>query len=105
VQSFPVQGPRYQATTDGTGVFVWKSDGKMLTLEATPNRVVRAVDVLAGEEFRAGPPRPVSRMPEQAFGGDIDREWRRILAIVPAGKQARPTIRIVLDWPAMVAPR
>ena len=27
------------------------------------------------------------------------------LAIVPAGKQPKPTIRIVLDWDAMIAKR
>lgn len=105
VQSFPVPGPRYQVTTDGTGVAGWKADGTMLALEATPNRVVRAVDVLPGEEFRAGPPRAVGRVPEQRIGADPNREWRRTIAIVPAGKQAKPTIRIVLDWPAMVAHR
>ncbi|HKQ58344.1 MAG TPA: protein kinase [Candidatus Eisenbacteria bacterium] len=108
VQSFPTPGRRYQLTTDGSGifrVFGWKPDGRSLALGATPNRVVRAVDVIPGEAFRAGPPRPVSRLPEQIFGADIDRDWKRTIAIVPAGKQADPTIRVVLDWPAMIARR
>jgi eukaryotic-like serine/threonine-protein kinase len=105
VQSFPTPGRRYQVTTDGTGVFGWKRDGKMLALGPTPNLVVRGVDVLPGEEFRFGPPRALGKVPDQVFGVDLDREWSRMIAIVPAGKQAKPTIRIVLDWPAMVAHR
>jgi dipeptidyl aminopeptidase/acylaminoacyl peptidase len=107
VQSFPVPGPRYQVTTDGTGfsVFGWKHDGKMLALGPTPNRVVRGVDVLPGKEFRVGPPRPLGKVPEQIFGAGIDREWGRTIAIVPAGKQAKPTIRVVLEWTAMIARR
>jgi hypothetical protein len=31
--------------------------------------------------------------------------WKRTIAIVPAGKQSQPTIRVVLDWPAMVVNR
>ena len=105
VQSFPIPGPRYQVTTDGTGIFGWKADGTKLSLGATPNRVVRVVDVLPGEAFRTGLPRAWGKVPELAFGGDIDREWTRTIVIVAAGKQAKSTIRIVLDWPAKIARR
>ena len=37
VQSFPTPGPRFQVTTDGTGVFGWKRDGAALALGQTPN--------------------------------------------------------------------
>jgi Tol biopolymer transport system component len=105
VQSFPTPGPRYQVTTDGTGILGWKADGKVLGLGPTPDRVTRVVDVLPGDGFRVGPPRPGIRLPELIFGADIDREWTRLLVIVPAGKQPKPTIRIVLDWTALLARR
>ena len=77
----------------------------MLALGPTPNRVVRGVDVVPGEGFRVGPPRAVGRIPEQIFGADINREWTRTIEVVPAGKQPKPTIRVVLEWTAMIARR
>jgi Tol biopolymer transport system component len=105
VQSFPTPGLRYQVTTDGTGIGGWKRDGKQLALRSTPDKVVRSVDILPGEEFQFGSPRFQGKLPDVSFGVDVDREWTRWLAIVPAGKQPKPTIRIVLDWEAMIATR
>ena len=105
MQAFPTPGRRYQVTTDGTGVRRWKADGKQLALAPTPNQVVRTVDILPGEEFRIGPPRILGKVPDVIFGRDVDRAWTRWIAIVPAGKQPEPTIRIVLDWDAMIAKR
>jgi Tol biopolymer transport system component len=105
VQAFPTPGRRYQVTTDGTGVRRWKADGKQLALAPTPNQVVRIVDVLPGEEFRIGPARVLGKRPEVIFGVDLDRAWTRSIAIVPAGKQPKPMIRIVVDWDAMIAKR
>jgi eukaryotic-like serine/threonine-protein kinase len=104
VQAFPTPGRRYQVTTDGTGVGGWKADGKQLALGLAPNGVVRVVDVLPGEEFRIGPPRILGKVPDGA-PADFDAAWTRWIAIVPAGRQPRPTIRIVLDWDAMIAKR
>jgi Tol biopolymer transport system component len=105
VQAFPVPGRSYQVTTDGTGVVGWKPDGKRLAFEATQDRLVRAADVLPGEEFRIGPTRIVGKLPELYSGADGDRTWTRSIAIVPAGKQPQPTIRIVLDWDRTIAKR
>jgi hypothetical protein len=105
VQSFPVPGARFQVTTDGTGVYGWKRDGKALGLRPTPDRVVHFVEVLPGPEFRVGPPRPFFQSPDQLEGADSPADWSRILALMPAGKQAKPTIRVVLDWTAMLTKR
>jgi len=105
VQAFPTPGPRYQITTDGTGVRGWKADGKQLRLAPTPNPVLRAVDILPGEDFRIGPPRVLGDLPDGIFGVDFDRGWTRSIAIVPAGSQPKATIRIVLDWDVMIAKR
>jgi hypothetical protein len=105
VQAFPTAGRRYQVTTDGTGVRGWKADGRRLVLAPTPTQVTHAVDILPGEEFRIGPPRILGKRPDVIFGADLDRTWTRFIAIVPAGKQEKPTIRIVLDWDVMIAKR
>ncbi len=106
VQAFPTPGVRYQVTIDGTGIFGWKPDGTMLGLAPTPNNLIaRAVEVIPGPEFRFGPPRAVGKVPEQIFGGDLNRDWTRLIASVPAGKPSKPRIRLVLDWPVMVARR
>jgi hypothetical protein len=105
VTAFPTPGRRYQITTDGTGVRGWNADGTRLAFARTPDLVVRAVDVIPGEEFQFGPPRVVAKVPDVSFGRTLDREWARSIAIVPAGNQPQPTIRIVLDWDAMIAKR
>jgi len=80
-------------------------DGTRLRFGLAPNRVVRAVDVFPGEEFRFGPPRGLGKVPDVLFGSDFDRGWIRSIAIVPAGNQPKTTIRIVLNWDAMIAKR
>jgi hypothetical protein len=44
-------------------------------------------------------------VPDETFGRDFDRAWTRSIVIVPAGNQAKATIRIVLDWDVMIAKR
>jgi len=106
VQAFPTPGPRYQVTTDGTGVRGGSPDGRRLVLAPTSTLMVRTVDVLPGEEFRVGPPRVLGKVPGgMIFGRDLDRAWTRSIAIVSAGAQPRPTIRIVLDWDVMIPKR
>jgi dipeptidyl aminopeptidase/acylaminoacyl peptidase len=105
VQAFPTPGRRYQVTTDGTGVRRWKADGRQLALALAPNQVLRAVDILPGEEFQFGLPRVLGTVPEVTFGRDLDRAWTRSIVVVPAGNQPQPTIRIVLNWDAMIAKR
>ncbi|MEO5616277.1 MAG: protein kinase [Candidatus Eisenbacteria bacterium] len=105
VQSFPTPGARYQVTTDGTGVWGWKADGRSLGLIPPDNIVMRAVDLLPGAEFRVGPPRRIFKCPADPQYWGPSRDWTRLLVIVPAGKPAKPAIRIVLDWTAMLARR
>jgi hypothetical protein len=105
VQAFPTPDRRYQVTTNGTGVAGWKADGTQLTLGLTPDLVVHAVDALPGEVFRIGPPRILGRLPAVNHGADIDRAWTRWIAIVPVGSQPKPTVRVVLNWDAMIAKR
>ncbi len=105
VQSFPTPGSRYQVTTDGSGMVGWKRDGKVLGFGLTPDRVMRGVDVIPGASFRAGPPHRVARLPEQVFGADAVSDWSRFVALVPAGKQPQTSIRVVLDWTALLARR
>ncbi len=103
VQSFPTAGARYQITTDGTGVWGFRRDGRSLGLFPTADLIGRVVDVLPGAEFRVGPPRRVWKLPENLQGVDVSKDWKRTLAIVPAGKPAEPTIRVVLDWTGLLA--
>ena len=105
VQSFPTPGARYQVTTDGTGIWGWKADGRSLGLIPPDNRVIRAVDLQPGAEFHVGPPRRIFKCPEDVQYWGASSDWKRLLAIVPAGKQSKPRIRVVLDWTAMIPRR
>lgn len=98
VQSFPTPGPRYQVTTDGTGIWGWRADGKSLGLIPPDNSWIRGVNVLPGAEFRVGPAQRIFKCPQDPVYWGASRDWKRLLVIVPAGKQAKPSIRVVLNW-------
>jgi len=69
VQSFPMPGGKYQVTNGGGVNFSWSRDGKQLYygLSSDPG-IPCAADVLAGAEFRLGPPGQEMTAPKDARG-------------------------------------
>jgi Tol biopolymer transport system component/predicted Ser/Thr protein kinase len=98
VQSFPVPGGKYQVTTGGGTRLGWSRDGRQLIygLYSDPLHGM-AADVLSGGEFRLGPPRVFITPPKDFRGGDLAHTGRRLLALLPAGKDPTPSITVVLD--------
>jgi len=92
-----VGGPDDEET--GGAIWVgWSPDGKKLAyvLRSDPFHGVEA-EVLDGSEFRLGPPRVFVTFPEGQRGLWTDAAWKRLLALLPAGKDPTPSITVVLD--------
>ena len=98
VQSFPVPGGKYQVTTGGGGHGGWSRDGKRLYygLGSDPLQAYEA-EVQGGNEFRLGPPRRAITFPKDNRGVRRDHSDKRLLALLPAGKDPTPSITIVLN--------
>ncbi len=97
VQSFPIPGGKYQITTGGGAFAGWSLDGKQLyyRLSSDPLHGFEA-DVQAGTEFRLGPPRMAITWPKNNRGLARAHTSRRVLALLPAGKDPTRSITVVL---------
>jgi Tol biopolymer transport system component len=98
VQSFPVPGGKYQVTNGGANWVGWPPDGRHLAyhLSSDPNHTLEA-ELQGGSEFRRGPPRVFVTLPKDERGLSGDHELKRLLALLPAGKDPTPSITVVLD--------
>jgi Tol biopolymer transport system component len=106
VQSFPTPGSKYQVTNGG-GVFgSWPAIGKLMAFAQAPRpRTVMVADIVPGSEFRLGPARALAVAPEGVVAADMSRDCKRLLMLLPAGKQPANAITVVLDWPGTLRGR
>ena len=104
VQSFPTPGHKYQVTTGGCFIGVWRSDGKEIVLIGPDAQTFYSADVLeSGEIFRTSPPRLLFRGPPNSTGFSLTHDGQRIIMPVPEGRAAAASITVVLDWQAALA--
>ena len=105
-QSFPTPGHKYQITTGGCFIGVWRSDGREIVMIGLDGQAFLSSEVLeSGETFRASPPRLLFRGPPNAPGFSLTRDGQRFLMPVSEGRVTAPTITVVLDWKAALAAR
>jgi dipeptidyl aminopeptidase/acylaminoacyl peptidase len=98
VQSYPVPGGKYQVTTGGGGHNGWSRDGKQLYYGLNSDQVHGLeADVQSGSEFRLGPPRVALTLPKEQRGLLLDHTGKRLLSLLPAGKDPTPSITVLLD--------
>ncbi len=98
VQSFPVPGGKYQVTTGGGIYGGWSPDGKLFFYGLSSDPIHGFVaDVQSGSEFRLGPPRVGFTWPKDQRGLLLAHTSKRVLALLPAGKDPTPSITVVLD--------
>jgi Tol biopolymer transport system component len=101
VQSFPTPGRKYQLTTGGCFVAIWRRDEKEIFMVGLDAQSVSAAEVLeSGATFRAGPPRFLFRTPPNVAGFDVTRDGSRFLMPIPEGRATDASITVTLDWKA-----
>ena len=104
VQSFPTPGQKYQVTTGGALLGLWRKDGKEIFIVGQDLQTLLSADVLeSGSAFRAAAPRLLFRTPVTVLGVAPTRDGQRFLMPVPEGKTVAPSITVVLDWKSELA--
>jgi eukaryotic-like serine/threonine-protein kinase len=106
VQSFPTPSGKWQASSSGGTDPAWSADGKKLFYRAADQKLM-AVDVDAGETFKAGIPQAL--FPARVQPGTARNKYvvsvdsTRFLMISPLGREALTPTTVVLNWSAELA--
>jgi Tol biopolymer transport system component/predicted Ser/Thr protein kinase len=101
VQSFPVASGKWQVSSSGGSDPAWSADGKKIFYRAADQKLM-AVDVEAGETFKAGIPQPL--FPARVQPGIARNKYvvsgsgERFLFVAPLGREALTPTNVVLNW-------
>jgi eukaryotic-like serine/threonine-protein kinase len=106
VQSFPVASGKWQVSSSGGTDPSWRSDGKEIYYRSADQKLM-AVDIQAGESFKAGIPRPLFAarvQPGVARNKYVPTaDGERFLLVAPLGREALNPTTVVLNWNADLA--
>jgi Tol biopolymer transport system component/tRNA A-37 threonylcarbamoyl transferase component Bud32 len=101
VQSFPVASGKWQISSTGGSDPSWRADGKELFYRSADQKLM-AVEIQAGETFKAGIPRPL--FPARLRSGVARNKYvaaadgQRFLLVAPLGRESLIPTTVVLNW-------
>ncbi len=101
VQSFPVASGKWQVSSAGGTDPSWRADGKEIYYRSADQKLM-AVDIQAGETFKAGIPQPL--FPARVQPGVARNKYlaradgQRFLFVAPLGRDALTPTTVVLNW-------
>ena len=104
VQTFPTPGGKWQISTNGGFYPVWSRDGKELFYIGADQKLM-AVEVMGGNKFQAGMPRPLFAMRRAILGGgrgiwfDVSKDGRFLMP-VPVENAVPAPMTVVVNWTA-----
>jgi eukaryotic-like serine/threonine-protein kinase len=100
IQAIPASGAKYQVSTSGGTLPMWRRDGKALYYLSTDQKLM-AVPVTLGASAELGRPQELFTMPG-ITGYAPAADGQRFLVNIPAGGEATaaPPITVVLNWTA-----
>jgi eukaryotic-like serine/threonine-protein kinase len=75
----------------------WRGDGKELLYAASDGKLM-SVEISAQRVFEAGAPRPLFQLPSGFIGGDVAADGRRFLIGVPMAQSASVPFTVMLNW-------
>jgi Tol biopolymer transport system component len=104
VQPFPGPGGKWQVSTAGGAVPVWRRDGKELFYVA-PDRKLMAVAVRTGAAFEpetAGPLFEARLRNDPTRHYDASADGQRFLLNMPLGEETSPPIALVQNWTVLL---
>jgi hypothetical protein len=107
VVPFPPTGERWQVSTAGGVQPLWRGDGREL-FYLDPQGNLVSVDVKSARTFAVGPPRVLFRTGIENPNSDVEdygvtADGQRFLLKMPAADNRPPELKLVLDWPALLA--
>jgi Tol biopolymer transport system component/tRNA A-37 threonylcarbamoyl transferase component Bud32 len=96
----PASGVRWQVSSQGGNLPLWRGDGKELFYHAAGGKLV-AVSVQAqGDTFRTGAPVALFDAGPGAFAFDMTRDGQRFLLMEPVAGSGSQSMTVVLNWQA-----
>jgi eukaryotic-like serine/threonine-protein kinase len=106
VARFPEMDRKLRVSSDGAAPLVstpfvliaWRNDGNELYYIGGDGRTAMAVPVDTGEEFLAGTPKPLFRLPGSAGDASIAPDGKTLAVAVPAEGENRSILNLVVDW-------
>jgi Tol biopolymer transport system component len=106
VTSFPSLDQRVQVSVDGSAPSVttvltmirWRKDGRELYYIGADGRSVMAVPVETGEDFRAGKPVALFKLPRETATADISPDGQTLVVNVPAREGRRSILNVFMNW-------
>jgi len=104
VRPFPGPGGKWQVSVQGGAQPMWRRDGKEIFFIA-PDGMVMSVDVIAGNAFQVGTPRPLFRTLALASAIDgpaysVTADGQRFLVRKQSSNASIPPTTVVLNWTA-----
>jgi len=104
VQPFPGPGGKWQISTSGGSMPVWRRDGKEIFYLAA-DRKLMTVPVRTGDAFEPGTPVALfeARLkddPDRHY--DVSADGKRFLLTTPLGDETAPPITLVQNWTALL---
>jgi Tol biopolymer transport system component len=108
VMPYQGSGGRWQISSDGGEELRWSDDGKEIVYLAIDGTIMAAGVDGSGSSFTVHGVRPLFRPPLAATPGwrfDVSSDGQRILVTTAAGGEENQTLRLVLDWTALLEPR
>jgi Tol biopolymer transport system component len=101
VQSFPVATGKWQVSSAGGSDPSWRADGKEIYYRSADQKLM-AVDVQAGESFKAGIPKALFAarvQPGIARNKYVaSADAKQFLFVAPRGRDALNPTTVVLNW-------
>ncbi|MEP6995214.1 MAG: hypothetical protein ABI968_11880, partial [Acidobacteriota bacterium] len=105
VQAFPGPGGKWQASTSGGSLPIWRPDGKELFYLSLDNTVM-AVPVVTDGTFRAGSPAalfPVNlKLLNQNRVYDVSPDGSRFLVNSQSADPGSPPLELLVHWTALL---
>ena len=102
VQSFPELDRKFQITNGGGLGGGWRKDGREMLFGGGDFTSVQSADVTLEPEFHAGLPRTLFQIPQGITGLSPAPDFSRFLLSVPENRTQSNSLRVVLNWEALL---
>jgi hypothetical protein len=96
-----VTGRRWQVSTAGGTLPVWRKDGRELLYRDLEGILQSVSFTETGDVFEPAVPRPLFRLPGDAY--DVTADGQKFLIVRTAGDPVSPPLAVLTNWTASLA--
>jgi Tol biopolymer transport system component len=102
IQSFPVSGHKLRVSTGGALRPHWMPGSDEVFYETMDRRIVSVKLTRKGDGLDAGEPRALFKVPPGLVGADLTHDGQRMLVSFSSAETQDRSVRVILDWTALV---